>query len=307
MLRKLCHEEKGYTLVTVALLLMFIVVPLLALVVDIGYAYVQQWQMQNAADAGALAGTRALFLEGADPAKTVAVDYARRNGAKTVEVTPEAKTVRVEAKTDFPTFFASILGIDTLAADKPAAAIHGAVSESSNGLYPIAIDVRHLNPQLEFGFAYNTEYDMYVGAQPGNFGWLSWNGTMSEGYLCESLTPPGTSYQYINPDDPKDHAITVGDWVWGRPGVANSIAVRDALDNLQDSGTLITIVAWDDVQYSGSDAQYHVAGFAEFVITYYHLPSQNKIKGYFQKWVINTNQINPDGADFGVHGVKLTE
>jgi len=300
MLKRLCPEEKGYSLVTVALLLVFIVVPLLALVCDIGYAYVQQWQMQNAADAAALAGTRALFLEGADPAKTVAVDYARRNGAKTVEVTPEAKTVRVEAKTDFPTFFASILGIDTLAADNPAKAIHGAVSQMYGGLYPIAVYTQTFRTD-------GTLYDMYVGAQPGNFGWLSWNGTMSEGYLCTCLKDPGMSKYYINPYNSNDRTIDIGDWVWGRPGIANSICVRDALDHLQDHGIPITIVVWDQTQHSGSDAQYHVAGFAEFVITYYHLPSQNEIKGYFKKWVINTNQINPDGADFGVHGVKLTE
>ena len=302
MVRKVYREEKGYSLVTVALLLMFVVVPLLALVVDIGYAYVQQQRMQNAADAAALAGTRALHLEGAARAQEVAADYARRNGAKEVLVTvdPEAKTVRVKAKTDFPTFVADILGIETLAADNRAAAIHGAIAEMREGVYPIAVDW----PDL--GFMFGDEYDIYVGVQPGNFGWLSWDGSMSEGYLAACLNDPTKSREYINPDTGQNEALSIGKWVWGRPGIANSISVRDALDNLK--GNAITIVVWDQVRAAGSDAQYRIAGFAKFILTDYRLPGQNRISGKFVKWVDPTSLITPDpNADFGLHGVKLTE
>jgi len=286
----------------------------LALVVDIGRAYAERWRMQNAADAAALAGTRALFLSGEAQALQVAADYAKRNGAKnaTVTVDPTAQTVRVEAETDFPTFVATILGIDTLAANNPAQAIHGAVSEFTTGLYPIAVDAKNLEgPGL--GFLFDKTYDMYGqdkngNIQPGNFGWLSWNGTMAEGYLQLSLTEPGTSQDYINPENPNDHVINVGDWVWGRPGIANSICVRNALDNFEDNRIPITIVVWDQVRSQGSDAQYRVAGFAEFVITYYHLPGTNEIRGMFKQCFKDTTKITTSQySDFGVHGVKLTE
>jgi hypothetical protein len=304
MLRELCHEEKGYSLVTVALLLMILTI-LLALVCDIGYAYVQRWQMQNAADAGALAGTRALFL-GQD-AQQAAANYAQRNGAKNVAVTvdPGQQTVRVEAKTDFPTFVASILGIDTFAADNPAKAIHGAVVEmAEGGVYPIAVKAQ------EFDLTGKTLYDMYVGVEPGNFGWLSWNGTMSEGYLCASLAYPGeSSVDYINPYDSGDYTLSVENWVWGRPGIANSSCVRDQLDYFKNNEDApMTIVVWDATQFSGSDAQYRIKGFAKFILTDYCLPGQNRISGKFIEWVEATTLITLDpNADFGVHGVKLTE
>jgi len=301
--------ERGMALTELALLLLGLMASL-ALVVDIGRAYAERWRMQNAADAAALAGTRALYLGGAAQARQAAAEYAQRNGAKNAIVTvdPVQQTVRVEARTDFPTFVATILGIDTLAANNPAQAIHGAVSEFTTGLYPIAVDAKNLDPDAELGFEFDKIYDMYVGTQPGNFGWLSWNGTMAEGYLCSSLIPPGRSGEYINPENPNDHVINIGDWVWGRPGVANSICVRNALDNFEDNRIPITIVVWDQVRHQGSDAQYRVAGFAEFVITYYRLPGTNQIMGMFKRCFKDTTKITTSQySDFGVHGVKLTE
>ena len=295
--------ERGMALTELALLLLALMGSL-ALVVDIGRAYAERWRMQKAADAAALAGTRALYLGGATQARQAAMEYAQRNGAGNAVVTvdPVQQTVRVEAETVFPTFVATILGIDTLAADNPAKAIHGAVAEKAEEVYPIAVNVQNFQPDGR------TLYDMYVGAQPGNFGWLSWNGTMSEGYLQLSLTEPGTSQDYINPVTGNNEPLAKDKWVWGRPGVANSIAVRDAIDYFQDHRIPITIVVWKEVRYSGSDAQYLVAGFAKFIITYYHLPGTNEIMGKFIQWVEPNAKITLDpSADFGVHGVKLTE
>ncbi len=300
------RSERGMALTEVALLLLALSV-VLALVVDIGRAYFERWRMQNAADAAALAGTRALHLEGAARAQEVAADYARRNGAKEVLVTvdPEAKMVRVKAKTDFPTFVAGILGIETLAADNPAAAVHGpVVAITGGGVYPIAIDDDY------WPFEEGRVYDIWVGQEPGNFGWLSWDGTMSEGYLADCLAHPSKSAEYVNPETGQRDGLETGKWVWGRPGVANSISVRDALDYLKDNQIPITIVVWDDTKGSGSNAQYHIRGFAQFVITDYRLPSRNRISGRFQNGIATvkvTIDEHADDADFGLHGVKLTE
>ena len=299
MLKRLCYEEQGYSLVTAALLLMTLVM-LLALVVDIGYAYVQRWQMQNAADAGALAGTRALFL-GQD-AQQAAADYAQRNGAENVTVTvePGEKTVRVEAKTDFPTFVASILGIDTLTADNPAKAVHGGVAEMTEGVYPIAVDWQE--------FVFGNQYDIYAGGGPGNFGWLGWDGCTNIPCLCESLTPPGNSENYINPHNPSDHIMNIGDWVQGSTGVKNASCVRAHLDWFISTETPMTIIVWDAVEGAGAGFNYHIVGFAQFVLVSYRLPSENRITGRFIQGMIPTTKITLDpNADFGVHGMKLTE
>ena len=304
MCRKLFREDRGYSLVTFALLLgAFAAV--LALVVDIGNAYVQQWQMQNAADAGALAGTQALAL--GEDAQQAAIEYAQRNGAEDVTVTVDAgqKTVSVWAKKDFPTFVASILGIDTLAADSPAAAIHCAVSEMSAGVYPIAVNWQN--------FVFGQEYDIFAGSGPGNFGWLTWHGSPSVPTLCTSLTPPGDSETFVDAHVPcgcyGDGILNIGDWVQGKPGISNSSCVRAKLDWFVSTGTPMTIVVWNAVEGSGNNVNYRVAGFAQFVLVSYRLPGQNRITGRFIQWMIPTTKIDcgPGAPDYGVYGMKLSE
>jgi hypothetical protein len=121
--------------------------------------------------------------------------------------------------------------------------------------------------------------DVYNGAGQGNFGWLSWTGANGEPVLVGSLTPPGDSGTYVNPNDPADHVLSVGDWVYGRPGVANSRGVRDALDALES--LIITVPVWDTAAGQGSNTQYHIVGFVRIQITDYHLPGQDRISAVF--------------------------
>ena len=54
-------------------------------------------------------------------------------------------------------------------------------------LYPIALDQHTLQ-----GAAPGAVLpDILNGAEPGNFGWLSWNGRLCVPTLARSLTPPG--------------------------------------------------------------------------------------------------------------------
>lgn len=56
-------NEKGVTIVLVAIL-MVVLVMFVALAVDLGHLYVARNELQNAADAGALAGARVLYIDG---------------------------------------------------------------------------------------------------------------------------------------------------------------------------------------------------------------------------------------------------
>ncbi|MBN2561938.1 MAG: tandem-95 repeat protein, partial [Phycisphaerae bacterium] len=138
-------------------------------------------------------------------------------------------------------------------------------------LYPIALSadtVQGLTPGTVL-------VDVYNGNQPGNFGWLTWGGSPSVPTLVRSLTPPGDSSSYANPDNPSDHEINRGDWVEGKPGVSNSKNVRDTLDALKDID--IIVPAWDAVRGQGNNADYRVAGFVRIRILSYSLPGQNRI------------------------------
>ena len=56
-------NEKGVTIVLVAIL-MVVLVMFVAIAVDLGHLYVARNELQNAADAGALAGARMLYIDG---------------------------------------------------------------------------------------------------------------------------------------------------------------------------------------------------------------------------------------------------
>jgi len=123
------------------------------------------------------------------------------------------------------------------------------------------------------------------GGQPGNIGWLSWTGNPSSCTLCKSLTPPGDSNTYINPEKPDDRQIDVGDFIAGSPGVHNSSCVRSQLDNLISSGMKIGIPAWDIVNgQGGNNALFRTRAFALVQITSYQIPKENSISAIFWGW-----------------------
>jgi hypothetical protein len=121
--------------------------------------------------------------------------------------------------------------------------------------------------------------DIANAAQPGGFVWLAWNGDGGEPALVRSLTPPGNSGRYINPDDPGDRELSVGDWVRGRPAVANSARIRQALDQLKAQD--IDVPVWDEARNSGTNALYRVVGFARVRLVDYRLPQENRISALF--------------------------
>ena len=121
--------------------------------------------------------------------------------------------------------------------------------------------------------------DIYNGVQPGNFGWLTWAGSPSEPTLATSLTPPGDSATYINPKDPSDRVVSVGDWVQGTPGVSNSHYVREALDDLEQID--ITVPVWDQAVGTGNNSLYRVTAFARVRLISYQLPRINRITARF--------------------------
>ena len=130
------------------------------------------------------------------------------------------------------------------------------VARAQCDLYPIALSAQTLASAQPGTVITN----IFNGSQPGNFGWLTWAGSPDVPTLVNSLTPNGDSYTYVDPFDPGNHQVQVGNWVQGKPGVSNSKSVRDALDNLESM--VITVPVWDQAQNEGNNTLYHVVGFA---------------------------------------------
>ena len=294
MVRASRDKERGQTLIIVALA-MVVLVGSLALAIDGGNAYAQRRRMQNAADAAALAGAKALAL-GENP-EPVAAEYAvNRNGADSVEVTVDGQAVTVVARKSFPSFFASVVGWPTLEAAAYATASYAPVGAMTGGVFPIAAYLED--------FEYGESYDIFAGGGPGNFGWLGWAGCAEEPILCESPTDPANSENYVNPDDPDDHVLSIGDWVEGSTGVIDAQCVRDQLDALHE--TPITVVVWDEATQQGANLDYRIAGFAVFVLEDHGLPAENRISGRFVEWVTCPTGFT-SGSGYGAYGVTLTQ
>ncbi len=139
--------QRGQVLVIVALALVALVA-FVGLAVDVGYWYGERRHMQNAADAGALAGAYQLCYE-ADKSEsavtTAALDYAEDNGAarglSSVQIHTDTGTVVVTAVTPAEFFFARVISsLGDFNIPAVAAAQCGEADEGC-GMWPVAMDM----------------------------------------------------------------------------------------------------------------------------------------------------------------------
>lgn len=141
--RRLWAEETGQTLVYVTLALI-VLLALVALAIDVGYGYSTRRHMQNAADAGALAGAQALCRgEGADGARAAALRYAIANNAQTADVTVQqigrGGSVTVVARGAIDAYFAGVVGLQQMTVAADAQAVCGPINTGrACGIAPMA-------------------------------------------------------------------------------------------------------------------------------------------------------------------------
>jgi len=137
-------SQAGQTLALVALLL-FVIVGMIAMAIDTGIFFQERRQLQNAADAAALAGAQAL-PEDPDKAVALATQWADENGISgselesvVVSTTDYANdTISVKVKRDVDFMFASVLGIVSAENNANAAAQAGSLS-GATGLTPFGV------------------------------------------------------------------------------------------------------------------------------------------------------------------------
>ncbi len=144
-------RQDGQTLILVALA-MVALMAMLALAVDVGHLYAERRRLQNAADAGALAGARELCFGDPGMAITTAQEYAVvRNGAESADVTiVDGWTVDVLAQETVNHFFAGVIGVPQTDVVAEAAAMCGAANKAC-GLWPVAFALDLWNDNLDAG------------------------------------------------------------------------------------------------------------------------------------------------------------
>lgn len=148
MIANQSRRERGQTLVVVALM-MGVLLLMAGLAVDVGMAYNERRDLQNAADAAALAGAQQLCdNRGTDAANAAAVSMGQANGAITVTnqitTTQAARRFAVTVQAPSPTFFFRLVGIRSVPVSARAAA-ECSCAASLGGAWPIAFDMIQWN------------------------------------------------------------------------------------------------------------------------------------------------------------------
>lgn len=316
------RDERGATAVLVGILM----IPLLgfaAISVDVGALYSERTQLQNGADAAALAIAQDCAEDNkCDAPSALAATFANSNsndGASNVltPTFPTAKSVLVTTSTKDGTTgastlthpFARFIGIDASTVSATATAEWG--SPKSSDVLPLAISYCDFaaaagSPGSLMLIRYDTNKACKgpSGAPiPGGFGWLDRGGK-----TCETTvdlannrvqSEPGNSY----------------------PGSCDSTMAT--LDE-----TVIIIPIYDGAESSTGTAKwYDLYGFAAFHITGWKfsggssMPTVNNdpaapkctgncrgIQGYFTQWVNLTDQGGSlGGPDLGVRVVRLID
>jgi Flp pilus assembly protein TadG len=290
--------ESGQTLVLLALW-MISLLAILALVLDGGHIYLERRHMQNAADAGATAGTRTLALGGTTgAAQAAASQYAvTYNGADNATVTINGKTVTVVACENVPMTFARVLGLNSVVVCATASATYGAVSEVV-GLAPIAIK--------DFPYLFDTPYviwdddkdrDPTTGYISGSFrGWLN--------LPCVYPMDCGAA----GADDLKNwmhngypSKVKVKQWIRGDGGVKAAVIQQAYV------GQELRMVVYDQIEDKyNNESYYHVIKFVIFKVTEVIASGNPKgVRGYFMHYF--TPGPPGDGEDSGWNSLDLTQ
>lgn len=257
------NRETGQTIIVVGFGLI-VMLGFAGLAIDGSNVYLQHRRMQNAADAGALAGARILATGGQTNAEVLAAirDFALKNGGKSESLQAEyvsatnrigtiesfgnenpppsnAVGVYVAPSARFPVVFGGILGVSSKTASAEASASMGSTGALNRNVFPVAID-DDLLKQISPGAPFRVWDDDRITDADGNTlnshrGWLNFNFI----YSSDDPNSRTSDYNYSN-SDLKDwvsgyltkwiHAGSLGgldgDFINGDPGVRDSTIIE---------------------------------------------------------------------------------
>lgn len=310
------RSERGASAVIVAILM----VPLigcLAIAIDVGTLYAERAQLQNGADAAALAIARDCAEDGTctDPAG-LAVTFTNANandGAANVlaPTFPNDHTVVVSdstrvAGTDAPALnhpFAALLGITQSTVRATATAEWG--GPGAGLVLPLALSYCEF---LESGaldhhlVAVRTDTNKTCKKDeaevPGGFGWID--------------QIPGKCEAYVDLN-------AAGElWMGSDPGNSVPGLCDDKLDVVKGQTVLLPI--YDASRGSGQNGEYRIYAFAAFKITGWVFSNHRDpdpaaprcngnarcVQGYFDKWVSVDSAFELGGEELNGTIVKLT-
>jgi hypothetical protein len=270
-------DERGNILPLIAVLLLLIF-GFAAMVIDLGWLFVVRGELQNAADAGALAGVVELVNNGEDFAQTIAVTFATEDGqfrlnrtspkADAVDVTvlgPETLQVLISraegtAAGPVPTIFARIWGKETAEVRAVAVATldHRVVGVGPGILLPIGVKDTWLVDGDGDGLP--DPKDIYPHIQSeSNFGLLDLDGGANSNDDIKKWIEYGYDDYLIIPEDGCKCLKLEGD-----PGISGG-SLTTFLESQYNNRVVLPV--FNKVTGAEAGTLYHVIGFVGVIIT----------------------------------------
>ncbi len=301
-IKQLVNRENGNALILVSLAMVGLL-GMTGLVIDGGSLFMTKSHLQKSANAAALSGAQALFIDEDSVKKVVneVLEFHKEDmHLNNLEVIEE-KRVNLQLRKEVPLIFSSIFAQDTAPVEVNAAAEIGVMS-SAVGAVPLGIDERF---QLEFNKPYELKTDT-TGVNAGWFGILALGG-------------PGAATYYDNFKNGYKHEISVGDVIdtqTGNVAGPTKSAVKERIDKCpytmqkgiekKCSRIVLVPVYQAYTQTSNQVKQVKVKGFAYFYLTEPISGNDTSIHGMFIK-LTGPGIIDDTATNRGAYSIRLTE
>jgi len=279
-------DERGGVVPIVAVFLA-VMFGFAALVIDLGWLFVVRGELQNAADAGALAGVVELVNNGEDFAQTMAVAFATEDGQFRLNRTaPEAdavdvivlgpETLRVQIRRSAGTaagpvltVFARIWGRESMGAAAVAVSTlnHHVVGTGPGNLLPFGIRVDMADTNGDGLYDLGNTIDIFPHPwAKGNFGLLDLDGGSNSNSDTVRWIENGYDGIFTIPEGAGDIIVDGSEHlnIEGNPGIVGG-SIADAIYSRYGDRVLLPI--FDQVSGHGANAKFRVIDLLGVIIT----------------------------------------
>ncbi|MFD0045983.1 pilus assembly protein TadG-related protein [Pseudarthrobacter scleromae] len=292
-------NENGAISVIVAIL-MVTLLGFVAIAVDVGVIYSERAQLQNGADASAIALAQKCARNVTDPVcsttSTLATSLANQNAldgmsnvhtieldktARKVSVTTSAKEVG-GTDNSVSLFFADVLGVPTKEVGARASAIWGS-PKAGRTAFPLAFSICQVKDNIggslqrlqEHGKNANADcnYGPSGAAVEGGFGWLVQDAGKCGGTIDLALSEGGS--------DPGNNA----------PGNCATELNRWASDITAGRDVIVLLPVFNKVTGTGNGAVYGLVSFAAFKVTGWKFSGESSLPYTFQNRASTTTGV----------------
>ncbi|HKD34256.1 MAG TPA: pilus assembly protein TadG-related protein [Gaiellaceae bacterium] len=306
------RNDRGQATV-ITLVFLVVLLGMAALVLDIGSWYRADRATQSTADAAALAGAQALPYDTAN-ARALATQYANKNGGGvsggdiTITSSPYGAndTIRVQVHRTAAGVFTKLFGVNQVGVGSKATA-RASLMQSAQYVAPIGVNVKH--PMLKgtsacpcFGPGYTTTLPLGKTGAPGSFDLLNIDGSSggTGGQILAKWILQGYSGY-----------LPIGSYLSDTGSKWNDSLVQNALEQRMNTNPVLLFPVYDTLSGTGSNAIYHVVGWAAFHITGHSANGNGgSITGWFERisWDgIESTASDGSNPDLGVRVVKLID